>query len=117
MTILIGNVYFERSDNMSSKYIGICLLGARISRLIDQGEKEEVNTILDLAKDKKLVKHLTHKYEIDFPSSSYDTVWFEDFFYNNLLTSQQGGIYNNGLLLIVSTILSTAECTTPNWDF
>ncbi len=101
---------------MSSKYMGICLLGVCITRLIDQGEKEEVNKVLDLAKDKKLVKHLIYKYGIDFPYSTYDTVWFEDFFYNSLLTSQQSGIYNNGLLLIVSTILSTAECTTPNWD-
>ncbi len=96
-----------------SKYLGLCLLGECIIRLIDSGKKENVEAIQKKALDKELVSYLTKKYKFDFPSESYDIGFFEDFFFENLLESSKSGVFNNGLLTIICTILDKAESTTP----
>lgn len=91
------------------KNLGLCLFGEYIARLVDQGESESVDTISEKALNKELVKYLIDKYKIDISNTTYDINAFEEFFFDNLLESRKSGIFNNGLLSVISTILDVCE--------
>lgn len=95
-----------------NKYLGLCYFGQQIVKLVDLGETERNEVVIQKASESKLVEYLLHKYDVNFPADNYDINAFEEFFSEYLLETR----FENGLSNMVYTILDKAELSTPKWS-
>ncbi|SCX07660.1 hypothetical protein SAMN02910436_00558 [Ruminococcaceae bacterium P7] len=100
---------------MDKRFMGICYFGEVIARIVDQGATESIETLAEKASNKELMSYLIKKYTLDYPSHLYNMAFLEEYFSENLLESRKSGVFNNGLINVISTILDKGEITTPHW--
>lgn len=99
-------------------YIGLGWFGQCIIHLIDAGQHESTETILKHMNDRTLVTYLLEKYETRF-SGNYNLDALNEFFekWAHYAEKRKSGVFgkDNGLLMVLSVILSETENQITNW--
>ena len=99
-------------------YMGLGWFGQCVIHLIDAGQHESTETILEHMNDRTLVTYLLEKYETRF-SGNYNLDALNEFFekWAYYAEGRKSGVFgeDNGLLMVLSVILSETEDQITNW--
>lgn len=96
---------------------GLGLFGEWVVQLIDEGKTEALDVISDKMHEKMLVSYISDKYSGPVNFRDYNIEALDDFFYQNSFVVEKSGVdrAENGLLVILSVILSELEYKITSW--
>lgn len=100
-------------------YMGLGWFGQCVIHLIDAGNHESTDTILEKMNDHSLATYLLEKYDTRFSAETYNLDALNEFFekWAYYAEERKSGVFNgeNGLLMVLSVILSETESQITNW--